>query len=74
MQFQHHLKKSVLVFNQQNVFKSMKESCFTADYDMMSKNVAMQKVREAENIRLSQTEITKRLADEREYNKKCRME
>ena len=74
LQFQHHLKKSVLVFNQQNVFKSMKESCFATDYDITSKNIAMQKVREAEGVRLSQTEIEKRIADEREYNKKCRME
>ena len=53
LQFQHHLKKSVLVFNQQNVFKSMKESCFATDYDITSKNIAMQKVREAEGVRLS---------------------
>ena len=52
----------------------MKESCFTADFDMMSKNIAMQKVREADNIRLSKQEIERRLADEREYNKKCRIE
>ena len=41
---------------------------------MMSKNIAMQKVREADNIRLSKQEIERRLADEREYNKKCRIE
>lgn len=51
----------------------MKESCFAADYDIMTKNMAFQKVREAENVRLNPDVIEKRLADEREYNKKCRM-
>ena len=74
LQFQHHLKKSVLNFNQQNVFKSMKESCFAGDYDINSKNHALQKVREAENVRLSESAIQARLADERAYNQSCRME
>ena len=74
LKHEHHLKKSVLNFNQQNVFKSMKESCFAADYDILAKNAAFEKVREAENVRLGQACIDKRLADEREHNKVCRME
>ena len=46
----------------------MKESCFAADYDILAKNTAFEKVREADNVRLSQLAIEKRLADEREYN------
>lgn len=68
LRHEHHLKKSVLQFNQQNVFKQMKESCFAADYDILTKNTAFEKVREADNVRLSQAAVEKRLAEEREYN------
>ena len=74
LQHEHHLKKSVLSFNQQNVFKQMKESCFAADYDIMSKNTAFEKVREADNVRLSETVVERRVQEERDYNSKCRME
>lgn len=46
----------------------MKESCFAADYDILTKNMAYQKVREADNVRLNPDVIEKRVADEREYN------
>lgn len=52
----------------------MKDSCFSADYDILSKNTAFEKVRESENVRLSAADIERRLAEEQEYNKKCRME
>ena len=74
LQHEHHLKKSVLSFNQQNVFKQMKESCFAADYDIMAKNTAFEKVREADNVRLSETVVERRIQEERDYNSKCRME
>lgn len=51
----------------------MKESCFAADYDIETKNQALQMVREAENVRLSATEVKKRLQEERTFNQKCRM-
>lgn len=74
LRHEHFLKKSVLAFNQQNIFKSMKDSCFAAEYDVISKNTAFEKVREADNVRLTAADIEKRLADEGEYNKQCRME
>ena len=46
----------------------MKETFFSTDYDILAKNTAFEKVREAENVRLSQTTIEKRLADELAYN------
>ena len=46
----------------------MKDSCFSFDYDILTKNTAFEKVREAENVRLNQITIEKRLAEEREYN------
>ena len=46
----------------------MKESCFAADYDILTKNTAFEKVREADNVRLSQLAIDRRLKDERDYN------
>ena len=51
----------------------MKESCFAADYDIINKNKAFEKVREADNVRLSPTDAERRIKDEREYNAKCRM-
>ena len=51
----------------------MKDSCFAADYDILAKNVAFEKVREADNVRLTAVDIEKRLTDEREYNIQCRM-
>lgn len=74
LRHEHFLKKSVLAFNQQNVFKSMKNSCFSADYDILSKNTAFEKVREADNVRLTAADIEQRLAEEEEYNKLCRMQ
>ena len=68
LQYEHHLKKSVLSFNQQNVFKSMKESCFAGDYDIVAKNKAFEKVREADNVRLSRADAEVRLAEEQEFN------
>ena len=69
----NYLQKSVLSFNQQAVFASMKQSCFNADFDIQAKNLAFEKVREAENPRLSQEVIDMRTEDERKYNQKCRM-
>ena len=66
--------KSTLNFNQELVYKNLKESCFGADYDIKTKNFAFQKVREAENVRLDSQEIERRTRDEREFNKICRME
>jgi hypothetical protein len=56
------------------VFTSLKGSCFAGDYDIGTKNLAYQKIREAENVRLRPQIAEKRLADEKDYNKKCRME
>ena len=74
LQQSHHLLKSVLKFNQEAAFKSLKDSCFASNYDINSKNLAFQKVRECDNARLSNEEKGKRQADEKEYNKECRME
>ena len=52
----------------------MKDSCFSGDYDILAKNTAFQKVREAENSRLSNQVAQLRHKDEQEYNKECRME
>ena len=41
LRHEHYLRKSVLQFNQQNVFSAMKDSCFGADYDITNKNLAM---------------------------------
>jgi len=62
------------MFNQEHVFKSMKDSCFTAEYDIVTKNKAHEKVREADNVRLTADEIEKRLKEERDFNMQCRME
>ena len=40
LQATHHLLKNVLKFNQQTVFKGLKETCFGVDYDTKTKNVA----------------------------------
>ena len=74
LQASDHLLKNVLKFNQQTVFKGLKESCFGIDYDVKSKNLAFQKVRECENARLTEEEKSRRQADETEFNKECRME
>ena len=73
LQRSHHLLKSVLKFNQQTVFQGLKESCFGVDYDVNTKNLAFQKVRECDNARLSKEEKDKRQEDERNFNKQCRM-
>ena len=52
----------------------MKDSCFTAEYDIVTKNTALQKVREADNVRLTAAEIERRLKDEHDFNIQCRME
>ena len=52
----------------------MKESCFAADYDILAKNMAFEKVREADNVRLSHSAVDKRTDEEQNYNSKCRME
>ena len=40
IKFENYMKKSILTFNQQNIFKSMKDSCFSSDYDIIAKNKA----------------------------------
>ncbi len=64
----------MLAFNQLTVFTALKDSCFAGDYDINTKGKAYQKVREAENVRLDPQVVEKRLADEKKFNKKCRME
>ena len=44
------------------------------NYDAVTKNLAFQKVRECDNARLTEEEKSRRQANEKEFNTKCRME